>query len=449
MRQFNLVRLALFQMGFGIMLGFLHVTLNRVMTSDLGISSTIVFGLISLKELLAVLGIKVWAGNMSDKAHVFGYKRSPYILLGLVSCVASFMMMPGVAYEVQIAGVELARLLPAMITDVALFKLVIIFIVFGFGLQVATTAYYALLADYVGDKTLGKVTSASWALMVMSTIIFAYTVGNYLEVFTPERLGNVAFVGGLIALGIGLFAFLGVEERHASGDAAEKEEALSFGQSLKLLSISPKTLLFAFYIFTSIYGIFAYEIVMEPFGADVFDMPVSVTNKLFEPTIKGMMLIFMLGVGFFLHRIGKKRGALVGNLFAITGFSVVIVSGFMTDESLLRTGLVIAGIGLGSSSISNITMMMTMTAGRSGIYIGLWGTAQSLAIFLAHSGAGVLRDLVLFFTGNYMWAYAGIFSLEIMALIIATALLPRVSQKEFEEESRVKVAEVLGNVVER
>ncbi|ASQ90108.1 MFS transporter [Prosthecochloris sp. GSB1] len=447
MRQFNLVRLAVFQMGFGIMLGFLHVTLNRVMTSDLGISSTIVFGLISLKELLAVFGVKVWAGNMSDKSHLFGYKRTPYILLGLVSCVFSFMLMPSVAYEVRIAGVELEQLLPAMARDFALFKLVIIFIVFGFGLQVATTAYYALLADYVGEERIGKVTSASWTLMVLTSIIFAITVGNYLEVYTPERLGNVAFVGGLIALGIGLFAFLGVEERNAAGTEKERknEDALSFGQSIRLLAASPKTLLFAFYIFASIYGIFAYEIVMEPFGAEVFGMPVAVTNKLFEPTIKGMMLIFMLLVGFFLHRIGKKRGALFGNIFGMIGFSIVIVAGFMLDETLLRVGLVIAGIGLGSASISNITMMMTMTAGRSGVYIGLWGTAQSLAIFLAHSGAGVLRDVVLFFTGNHMLAYAGILGLEIIAFFVSCLLLPRISQKEFEEESRVKVAEILAS----
>ncbi len=444
MRQFNLVRLACFQMGFGIMLGFLHVTLNRVMTSDLGISSTIVFGLISLKELLAVLGVKVWAGNMSDKSHLFGYKRSPYILLGLVSCVFSFIFMPSVAYEVSIAGVELSDLLPAIVTDIGLFKLVIIFIVFGFGLQVATTAYYALLADYVGDKLIGKVTSASWTLMVLTTIIFVYNVGDYLETYSPERLSNVAYAGGLIALCIGLFAFVGVEERNTSVTVGKGESALSFSQSLRLLSSSPKALVFAVYVFASIYGIFAYEIVMEPFGAEVFGMPVAVTNKLFEPTIKGMMLIFMLLVGFLLNRIGKKRGALIGNLFGMTGFSIVVFSGFILDETVLRIGLIIAGIGLGSASISNLTMMMTMTAGRSGVYIGLWGTAQSLAVFLAHSGAGVIRDVVLLFTGNHMWAYSVIFGIEISALLISSLLLPFISQKEFEEESEVKIAEVLA-----
>ncbi|MCG8345268.1 MAG: MFS transporter [Chlorobiales bacterium] len=617
MRQFNLIRLALFQMGFGIMLGFLQVTLNRVMTSDLGIPSTIVFGLISLRELLAIMGVKVWAGHMSDKSHVFGYKRSPYILLGLLCCVIPFIFMPGLAYEVKIDSLMQLLLKPSMILmDTGLLKLVAVFIVFGFGLQVATTAYYALLADYAGEKHIGKLTSASWTLMILTTIVFVYNVGNYLEQYSPERLVNVAFVGGLIALGIGLFAFIGVEERNASPKKVKEEKTLSFGQSIKLLLSSPRALVFAFYIFVSIYGIFGYEIVMEPFGAEVFGMPVAVTNKLFEPTIKGMMLVFMLLVGFLLNRIGKKRGALIGNLFAITGFIIIIIAGFqwvanpttyainpdvdrkvvktiddtavtssgevvrysydadsgilngvtgdktvfsldldkksggyrfsvlepmvipgdkpegtvtlmlesakkmllrirqsfinifgdktkkeekdLSDtvkekalvldltgtvmakkeigdwrqigegrfrvdtkdigvdkplqssvvgffiDPILRIGLIITGIGLGTASISNLTMMMTMTAGRSGIYIGIWGTAQSLAIFLAHSGAGAIRDLVLELTGNHMLAFAQIFWLEILAFILSCALLPFISQKKFEKESEVKIAEVLA-----
>jgi len=444
MRQFNLVRLAFFQMGFGIMLGFLHDTLNRVMTSDLGISSTIVFGLISLKELLAVFGVKVWAGNLSDRSHIFGYKRSPYILLGVLSCVFSFMLSPGAAYEVGIAGLEFSEMIPAMFSDIGLLKLVVIFLCFGFGLQVATTAYYALIADYVGDKHIGKVTSASWTLMVMTTIISARVVGTYLDVYTPERLANVAFVGGLIALGIALFAFAGVEERNSESSKGQAEEALSFSQSIKLLVSSPKTLLFAFYILVSIFALFANEIVMEPFGADVFGMKVGETTKLFRPTMGGMQLIFMLLVGFMLNKIGKKRGAFIGNLFCMAGFSIIIFSGFTLDETILRAGLIVTGIGLGASSVSNITMMMTMTAGRSGVYIGLWGTAQSLAMFLGHFGAGVIRDIVYAFAGHYMWAYAAIFGLEIAAFALASLLLPRISQDDFEEESQVKIAEVLA-----
>lgn len=445
MRKFNLVRLAFFQMGFGIMLGFLHDTLNRVMTSDLGISSTIVFGLISLKELLAVFGVKVWAGNISDRTHILGYKRTLFILLGLVTCVISFMLAPSAAYEVTIAGVGFAEMIPAMLTDIGLLKLVVIFLAFGFGLQVATTAYYALIADYVGDKHIGKVTSASWTFMVLTTIVSARVVGGYLDVYTPERLINVAFIGGLVALGIALFAFVGVEERNSSeSKKGHGEESLSFSQSIKLLTSSPKTMLFAFYIFVSIFALFSNEIVMEPFGADVFGMPVGVTTKLFRPTMGGMQLIFMLLVGFLLNRIGKKRGALIGNLFCIVGFSIIIVSGFLQDETILRAGLIVTGIGLGSSSVSNITMMMTMTAGRSGVYIGLWGTAQSLAMFIGHFGAGVIRDVVHALSNSYMWAYTAIFGLEIIAFAAASLLLPKISKDDFEEESKIKIAEVLA-----
>ena len=284
MKRINLVRLSLFQMGFGIMLGFLLDTLNRVMTTELRISATIVFGLISLKELLAIFGVKVWAGNLSDRSQIFGLKRTPYILLGLLCCVFSFMLAPAAAYEVKIAGVALSEMLPAMMKDIGLLKLAIIFLVFGFGLQVATTAYYALLADTVGEENIGKVTGASWTLMVLTTIISTRIVGSFLDVFTPERLIKVAEIGGLIALGIGLFAVLGIEKRNVEVKEGKSKHAISFSQSIMLLSSSPKTLLFASYIFISIFALFANEIVMDPFGAHVFGMPVGTTTKLFRPT---------------------------------------------------------------------------------------------------------------------------------------------------------------------
>ncbi|ACD90710.1 MAG: BCD family MFS transporter [Chlorobium limicola] len=442
MKTLNLIRLSLFQMGFGIMLGFLHDTLNRVMTTDLGISSTIVFGLISLKELLAIFGVKVWAGNMSDRSHIFGLRRTPYILLGLLSCVFSFIFAPAAAYEVSVAGKSFSDLLVAVITDIGLLKLAVIFLVFGFGLQVATTAYYALLADTVGEEHIGKVTGASWTLMVLTTIVSTRIVGSFLDVYTPERLITVAEVGGFVALCIGLFAVLGVEKRNVQSKEGKSKHSISFSQSIRLLSSSPRTLQFAFYIFISIFALFANEIVMDPFGGDVFGMPVGTTTKLFRPTMGGTQLIFMLIVGFLLNRIGQKRGAHIGNFFGIIGFSMLIAAGFMRDEQFLRIALVVTGIGLGAASVSNISMMMTMTAGRSGIYIGLWGTAQSLAIFLGHFGAGIIRDVVYHFSGTYVWAYAAIFMMEIIAFSISSLVLPHISKEAFEAESELKIAEL-------
>ncbi len=210
---------------------------------------------------------------------------------------------------------------------------------------------------------------------------------------------------------------------------------------MRLLSSSPRTLQFAFYIFISIFALFANEVVMDPFGAEVFGMKVSETTKLFKPMMGGTQLIFMLATGFLLSRIGFKRGAYFGNTFSAIGFAIIIVAGFMRDQSLLRVGLVVTGMGLGAASVSNISMMMNMTAGRSGIYIGLWGTAQSLAIFIGHSGAGVIRDVIYTLSGNHMMAYAVIFVIEILAFTASSLLLPHISKEAFEAESEAKMAE--------
>jgi BCD family chlorophyll transporter-like MFS transporter len=439
------MKTSMFQMGFGIMLGFLHDTLNRVMTTELGISATIVFGLISLKELLAIFGVKVWAGNMSDRSHILGYKRTPYILLGLFSCVLAFIFAPAAAYEVKIAGIAFPQMLPALLTDVGLWKLSAIFLMFGFGLQVSTTAYYALIADYVAEENIGKVTGASWTLMVLSTIIATRIVGSYLDVFTPERLITIAETGGAIALVVSLLAVIGIEKRNAEPAGRKAKHSLTFSQSVQLLSSSPKTLFFAFYIFVSIFALFANEIVMDPFGGHVFGMPVGTTTKLFRPTMGGTQLIFMLIFGFLMSRIGQKRGVFIGNIFGAIGFALVIAAGFMHDVNLLRIALVVTGIGLGAASVSNISMMMTMTAGRSGVYIGLWGTAQSLAIFIGHLGAGILHDVVYSISGSHMWAYTAIFIMEILAFTLSTLLLPYISKEEFEEESAAKIAELTAS----
>lgn len=437
----NLVRLSMFQMGFGLMLGYVQDILNRVMIKELLLPATIALGLISLKELMAIFGVKVWVGNLSDRFSFFGYRRTPYIILGLLSCVASFVLSPTAAYEVKAGGTAFSEMLPALLTDIGLWKLCVIFLLFGFGLQVATTAYYALIADIVPEEHIGKITGASWTLMVLTAIISNWNIGNYLKVFTPERLTQVAEIGGLITLCFGLFAIIGVERRNADRGTGKGKHSITFAQSLRLLSSSPKTLQFALYVFISIFALFANEVVMDPFGAEVFGMPVSDTTKLFKPMMGGTQLVFMLLTGFLLSKIGFKRGAFFGNTFSALGFAIIIVAGFTTDMNLLRTGLVVTGMGLGAASVSNISMMMNMTAGRSGIYIGLWGTAQSLAIFIGHSGAGVIRDLVYILSGNHMWAYTAIFIIEILAFTASSLVLPHISKEAFEAESEAKILE--------
>ena len=88
-------------------LGLIHVavamtlvpinsTLNRVMIKELSISATLVAILASLPYLFAPIQVAI--GSYSDRHPIFGFRRTPYILLGLVLCVLGVFVSPQVAF---------------------------------------------------------------------------------------------------------------------------------------------------------------------------------------------------------------------------------------------------------------------------------------------------------------------------------------------------------------
>ena len=88
-------------------LGLIHVavamtlvpinsTLNRVMIKELAISATLVAILASLPYLFSPIQVAI--GSYSDRHPIFGFRRTPYILAGLVLCVLGVIVSPQVAF---------------------------------------------------------------------------------------------------------------------------------------------------------------------------------------------------------------------------------------------------------------------------------------------------------------------------------------------------------------
>jgi len=74
----------------------INSTLNRVMIKDLGISASVVALLASLPYLFSPLQVAI--GSFSDRHPLFGYRRTPYIILGLLLCVAGLAVSPQIAF---------------------------------------------------------------------------------------------------------------------------------------------------------------------------------------------------------------------------------------------------------------------------------------------------------------------------------------------------------------
>src|SRR4030066_952338 len=86
-----------------LQLGLIHVavamtlvpinsTLNRVMIKELAISATVVAILASLPYLFSPIQVAI--GAYSDRHPIFGLRRTPYILAGLILCVIGVIVSP-------------------------------------------------------------------------------------------------------------------------------------------------------------------------------------------------------------------------------------------------------------------------------------------------------------------------------------------------------------------
>ena len=89
------LQLALIHTAVAMTLVPINSTLNRVMIFDLGISKTL-FTLLAIFPYL-LSPIQVAIGSFSDRHPIFGYRRAPYILAGLVLCVIGVAVAPQVA----------------------------------------------------------------------------------------------------------------------------------------------------------------------------------------------------------------------------------------------------------------------------------------------------------------------------------------------------------------
>src|SRR5829696_3928261 len=134
-------------------LGLIHVavamtlvpinsTLNRVMIKELAISATLVAILASLPYLFSPIQVAI--GSFSDRHPIFGYRRTPYILAGLILCVL------GVAVSPQVAILISKNFTLGVIVGVLAFGM------WGMGYNLSAVSYLSLASELSGEKERGK-----------------------------------------------------------------------------------------------------------------------------------------------------------------------------------------------------------------------------------------------------------------------------------------------------
>ncbi|HEX6036038.1 MAG TPA: BCD family MFS transporter [Anaerolineales bacterium] len=419
-------------------LGLIHVavamtlvpinsTLNRVMIKELAISATLVAILASLPYLFAPIQVAI--GSYSDRHPILGFRRTPYILVGLILCVLGVIVSPQVAFLMHDNF------------PLGLLAGLLAFGAWGMGYNLSAVSYLSLASELSGEKERGKTIAIMWFMMILSIILTAIGLSRMVDPYTPEALIRAFGVVAAVALSLGLLALIKLEPR-SSGNKVHSSENYTIRQMTSAITANPVARVFFIYLLLLLAAILGQDVLLEPFGAEAFGMTVSQTTDITR-VWGGAVLIAIVVAGLSEGRVSKRLVAQLGNTGALLGFIVIVLSGIFLNKTVFYTGVTLLGIGTGLSTVSNLSLMFDLTIpGMIGLYIGAWGFSNALSRLVGSILGGVVRDVVTQVTGNALSGYLVVFSLEALMLLVATIMLYRINvnvfRKQVEEPSFVE-----------
>ena len=413
-----------------LQLGLIHVavamtlvpinsTLNRVMIKELAISATLVAILASLPYLFSPIQVAI--GSYSDHHPILGFRRTPYILAGLILCVAGVIVSPQVAF------------LMAENFPLGLLAGLLAFGAWGMGYNLSAVSYLSLASELSGEKERGKTIATMWFMMIASIIVTAIGLSRMVDPYTPQALIRAFGVVAAFAFILGLLGLLKLEPRSIPL-ARGASEAYTVKQMTSAITANPVARVFFLYLLLLLAAILGQDVLLEPFGAEAFGMTVTQTTRI--TSIWGtFVLLAIIIAGLLEGRVSKRLVAQLGNTGALLGFIVIVISGILINQTVFYVGVTLLGIGTGLSTVANLSLMFDLTVpGMVGLYIGAWGFSNALSRLTGSVLGGVVRDVVTQATGAALSGYLVVFSIEALMLFIAAIMLYRIDVNAFRKQ---------------
>lgn len=198
---------------------------------------------------------------------------------------------------------------------------------------------------------------------------------------------------------------------------------------------NPIAKIFFVYLLLLLAAILGQDILLEPFGAQAFGMSLAQTSRIVSIGSFFTLIAFVLA-GVLDARMKRKYLAQSGNLGALIGFIILIISGFTANQYIFYVGIMLLGFGTGISTIANLSLMFDLTVPEKvGLYIGAWGFSNGMSRLVGLLLAGVVADTVTRLTGNALSGYLVVFGIEAIMLVIAAVMLYRIDVRAFQKKA--------------
>lgn len=427
---FKMLRLGIIHFGPAWMFTLLTSNFNRTVDSDLGGIAVVITTMIGLHHFLSPF--QVFWGRLADQNSLWGYRRTPFILVSSLIGSLIFLFLPPIAIGLG------AKTLGSTLLGFGLFTL------FGLAMAANGGATNSLVAEVTTEKERPVAVAVVRTLMIMAIIATAGISKQIMPEFDLQKMQDLYNLTPFVVLGSALIGLLGLEKRLSPAEhtallaqkANETTPENPFRLALQLLKRSQEVRLFFWFVLLAIMGIFFQDAILEPFGKEVFQLKLKETATFTQiwgaSVLFAMLLVAGLAAKFSLS---KKLLATLGGLGIALGLCCIALAALTFHRGLINPGLILMGLSTGVFNIGALTMMMEMTVeGHTGLYMGLWGMAQGLGNGLANALSGAFKTLLI----ESGWlpvrpGYGLLFGFEALTMLAAVLVLHNLSLQNFNQ----------------
>ncbi|MBQ7378114.1 MAG: MFS transporter [Clostridia bacterium] len=393
-----------------------------ILTNHFGLPQSISGAVMSIDNVLAVFMLPIF-GALSDKINTKIGKRTPFILVGTILAVISFVCLTLIDnYQLaQVIAAGVPGLEQGTMADAEFAELVrkttveltvanpLPFIGFIATLLVVLVAMatfrspaVALMPDVTVKPLRSKanaiinLTGTAGGIIVLALgMVFATSKNHYMQ-----YTGYVAAVVSVMLVGLIIFMLTVREPKWAAEMEAESvrlglEEAPTEDQngvkrklskpeliSLMLILASVALWFIGYNSITSKYSVYATNILSFDFN---FTLIVA----------QAAAIVSYVPVGIISSKVGRKKTILAGIIMLATAFTVGHFIQPTTPAWIMYPIFSLAGIGWASINVNSFPMVVELARGGDvGKYTGYYYTASMSAQIVAPIVSGVLYDLI-------------------------------------------------------
>lgn len=422
------IQLGLIHSALAITLVPINGTLNRIMIKELALSATVVAVLVSLAYLFSPMQIAI--GSFSDRHPIFGYRRTPFIVLGWLLCIGGLIASPYIAFKLaEDFTTGLLWGIPA-------------FGAWGLGFNFATVSYFSLAAEISGEEGRSTTIAVMFTMMISSIIITSIALGRLLDPYSPEILIRSFQIVAAVAFVIGLLGILGLEERQDGKEKIVAKDKYNWKEMYSVITKNTEATRFLIYLIILLVAIFAQDILLEPYAAEVFGMPPDVTSRF--TAIWGTPFLITMGLGAWLEkRVLKIQQARIGAWMGIFSFALIILSALTQSIPMFYISVVFLGASNGLSTVSNLSLMFDMTViGNIGLLMGAWGMANAISRFIANISSAVIRDVIAYLFNNELLGYISAFGVVIVMFLVSLTILRKIDVRLFQKRTKEELSAI-------